>query len=236
MLNKYTEVPNNPLSDNNRHQLTKDINGAYWITTKPFSEKSNFFAKVKLNTAKRNDIEATITAKNKETGTEYTYTPYPLNWVGGSYSFAGTTTASDCTFVFDLSKLIDGITEEDLYKNDWSINVQDCTNNNNPVIVEDFKILDDISGKIYNSNITSSIKLDGSGSTLKVEFSNVSAPTNLYATKVDNSNIKLQWTAPKSDNISRYEVYCNDSLLETTNELSYIDTYSNESFKHVKWI
>ena len=228
MLNRYTEVPNNPLSDNNRHQLTKDINGAYWITTKPFSEKSNLFAKVKLNTAKRSDIQATIKAKNKETGTEYTYTPYPLNRVGGSYSFDGTTSASDCTFVFDLSKLIDGVTEEDLYKNDWSIDIQDCSNNNNPVIVEDFKILDDFSGKIYNSNITSSIKLDGSGTTLKVEFNKTSAPTNLYATKVDNSNIKLQWTAPKGDNTSIYEVYCNDSLLGTTNELSYIDKYSND--------
>ena len=167
-LNKVSEVANNPSTTSGRQSTFKDTSGFYWFTPHSSSDSPKFFAQFTLNTAKRNQIYAEITATNKSTGVVNTFNPFALNYAGGAYAFDGTTTASDCSFVFNLSKVIPNLTEEELLNNTWTLSLKDKSNNSYPLIIKDFKIINDVSNCEYKYDLSSPVSINGTTKTFDI--------------------------------------------------------------------
>ncbi len=128
---------------------------AHWVTAKPDYEPK-VIGKFTLNHLKRNQIRMTlgISDTNQSVPTS-TWIPEMIFNQGGAYSFNGTTTAVDGTFVFDLS---DMVPSNSMIKT-YYLGVEDSMALD-PVVLKSFILIDAANGYIQVASSEAPVSVD----------------------------------------------------------------------------
>ncbi|MBD7910618.1 C1 family peptidase [Clostridium cibarium] len=155
-FNSKSQLPNMSSED-------RGVHGNYFMWVIPsILPESKLYAKFTLNTSNRMACSVNLVATDKKTREKTRYNFYPLRGsVGGQYSFMGTTEASDGTFAIDLSRVIKDITSEKLSSYKWTLEFSDGPNDNKPLQLKEFKIVDEVKNDEYSTNAKMPISVDG---------------------------------------------------------------------------
>lgn len=139
---------------------------------------SKLYAKINLNTARRNQVRVTLTATKNSTVKTYSVKLFS-NFNSTALAFDGTTTACDGTFVFDLNNVISDISASDLQDYTWTVTVQDTTQDSYPLTVKEISILNKNNTKTYSAPITTGT-LNGTSATYTVNTLTEPNLTTIY--------------------------------------------------------
>lgn len=135
------------------------------ITVRDYNELSDIYIEYTLNTAKRTQHEVVFTAEKD--GTVQSWEMF--NGAGGGYknevnegAFDGTDVACDGTFVCPLDNIAPDFTYEDFENYNWSVEFKDTNEDNNPLIVKDVRLVNELTGDVYKVENNLPYTLDGS--------------------------------------------------------------------------
>lgn len=146
----------------NRHPIFEDLRT---ITVRDYNDLSDIYIEYTLNTAKRTQHEVVFTAEKD--GTVETWEMF--YGAGGGYkneinegAFDGTDVACDGTFVCPLDNIAPDFTYEDFENYNWSVEFKDTSEDNNPLIVKDVRLVNELTGDVYEVKNNLPYTLDGS--------------------------------------------------------------------------
>ena len=125
---------------------------------------SNIFLKYTLNSAARNQTPVELVAEID--GTEVVEYLFPYNIFSvinsdATYSYNGTTTAEDGTFMIELSEYLPGINSENITDYNISVRFYDTEEDSNFLTVKDVEVVDKNTGIIYSPANFKQLSLDG---------------------------------------------------------------------------
>ncbi|MBQ8860821.1 MAG: starch-binding protein [Ruminococcus sp.] len=135
------------------------------ITVRDYNELSDIYIEYTLNTAKRTQHEVVFTAEKD--GTVQSWEMF--YGAGGGYknevnegAFDGTDVACDGTFVCPLDNIVPDFTYEDFENYNWSVEFKDTKEDGNPLIVKDVRIVNELTGTVYEVENNLPYTVDGS--------------------------------------------------------------------------
>ena len=135
------------------------------ITVRDYNELSDIYIEYTLNTAKRTQHEVVFTAEKD--GTVQSWEMF--YGAGGGYknevnegAFDGTDVACDGTFVCPLDNIVPDFTYEDFENYNWSVEFKDTNEDNNPLIVKDVRLVNELTGDVYKVENNLPYTVDGS--------------------------------------------------------------------------
>lgn len=187
----------------NRHPIFEDLRT---ITVRDYNDLSDIYIEYTLNTAKRTQHEVVFTAEKD--GTVETWEMF--YGAGGGYkneinegAFDGTDVACDGTFVCPLDNIAPDFTYEDFENYNWSIEFKDTSEDSNPLIVKDVRIVNELTGEIYAVESNLPYTLDGSSVSFDIKEPTSSNKVIYYVGYDDPTlNYKLsdgEWNAVKME-------------------------------------
>ena len=180
-LNKVSQVPaaenasdDDLLYKNSRTPFSSN-DFVTWITSPSIKKEiPPIYAEFTLNTNIRTECSVSLSAKNINTNeiTTYTdFTPFEDNKFG-YLSFDGSYNKKDGSFAIDLSKVIPNIDSDSLKSYTWTLTVKDTKDDDNCVLVKNFKIVDSNIKDPYTNDFPSPISLDNSSVDITINPNN----------------------------------------------------------------
>lgn len=149
------------------------------INVLPDAKISGINLEYTLNTQNRSTIRVVISAADENGTVTYNAEPFQ-RYTLGSFSFDGTTTPSDGTFVCDLSKVIPNLTDSSFQEYSWSVQFKDTANDSSILKVKDVKVTSTSAGKTYDSDLTETISLNNSSASVNILPSTESSFATIY--------------------------------------------------------
>lgn len=121
-----------------------------------------------------------------------------------------------------LDNVIEGLTNENFEDYAWSVTIRDTTEDANPLVVKDLKIINKATGKTYYPTDTSSVSLDGSEKEFFIKDTSLNNKviyyTGFYSPTLHYKSGNGEFTEAVMENNTEREKYVNKFVIENVPE------------------